>query len=260
MRFVYKLFLPLLVALSLSACGFQTVDTGHRGLKVAFGEVISEPLTEGLYFYNPFSTKIVELDTRAVSWSSQTACYTHDIQQAMVKFTVNYHLDPTQVAAVYKTIGADWAAGQNLGQIIFEEIKRELGQHDAVDVIANRNAVARVVESGITAKLLSKNIIVTGFQLTNIDYTKEFEHAVEAKVVAQQRAVEEQNHTVQIKEQAAQKVLQAEAEAKSIQIRAQALEKNDKLVQWEAVQKWNGQMPQYMMGGATPFISLNPGK
>jgi len=27
-------------------------------------------------------------------------------------------------------------------------------------------------------------------------------------------------------------------------------------VEWEAVQKWNGQMPTYMMGGAMPFIQI----
>ena len=37
--------------------------------------------------------------------------------------------------------------------------------------------------------------------------------------------------------------------------------RNAKLVEWEAVQKWNGILPQYMLGsGATPFINLNPGK
>jgi hypothetical protein len=83
---------------------------------------------------------------------------------------------------------------------------------------------------------------------------------VEQKVIAQQKAIEEQNRTKQIEEQARQKVLSAEAEAKSIQIRAQALERNAKLVEWEAVQKWNGVLPQYMLGsGATPFINLTPG-
>ena len=80
-------------------------------------------------------------------------------------------------------------------------------------------------------------------------------------MIAQQKAIEEQNRTKQIEEQARQKVLSAEAEAKSMQIRAEALEQNAKLVEWEAVQKWNGVLPQYMLGsGTTPFINLNPGK
>lgn len=29
-----------------------------------------------------------------------------------------------------------------------------------------------------------------------------------------------------------------------------------KLVEYEAVQKWNGVLPQYMMGGTTPFVNI----
>ena len=40
-------------------------------------------------------------------------------------------------------------------------------------------------------------------------------------------------------------------------IRANALSKNKALVEYEAVQKWNGILPQYMMGDSIPFINLN---
>jgi hypothetical protein len=38
-------------------------------------------------------------------------------------------------------------------------------------------------------------------------------------------------------------------------IRAQALEKNAKLVEYEAVQKWDGKLP-HITGGVTPFINV----
>ena len=41
-------------------------------------------------------------------------------------------------------------------------------------------------------------------------------------------------------------------------IRAQALSENKSLVEWEAVQKWNGILPTYMLGGTTPFINVTP--
>ena len=94
-----------------------------------------------------------------------------------------------------------------------------------------------------------------------VKYRRIKEKLLEDKVIAQQRAIEETNRTEQIKQQAMQKVIGAKAEAESMQIRAQALEQNAKLVQWEAVQKWNGVLPQYMLGGsAVPFINLNPAK
>jgi len=253
----------------LVAASMHTVETGHRGVKVRFGEVIGEGLTEGLYFVNPFTTHIVQLDTRILKWDADTQAYTRDVQQATLHFVLNYRLDPTKAHIVFRDVGEDWA-GKLVGQVVFEEMKREVGQHEAVDLIAQRDSAARQIEANVAKVLRGRDIIVTAFQLTNIDYTSEFEHAVEAKVIAQQKAIEEQNRTVQVREQATQKVetakgnaeatvLTAKAEAESISIRARALEQNAKLVEWEAVQRWNGQLPQYMLGGAVPFVNVPTG-
>ena len=40
-------------------------------------------------------------------------------------------------------------------------------------------------------------------------------------------------------------------------IRANALSKNKALVEYEAVQKWNGKLPEYMLGDTVPFLNLN---
>jgi regulator of protease activity HflC (stomatin/prohibitin superfamily) len=253
----------------LVSCSMTTVDTGHRGVKVRFGEVIGEGLSEGLYFVNPLTTDIRNIDTRVQSWNANTQAYTRDVQQATLQFVLNYRLDPTKAHVVFQQVGADWAA-KLIGQVVLEEMKREVGQHEAVDLISQRDTAARTIETNVTALLARRNVIVTGFQLTNIDYTNEFEHAVEAKVIAQQNAIEEQNRTVQVREKANQQIetakgnaestiLNAKAEAESIEIRARALERNAKLVEWEAVQKWNGTLPQYMMGNTVPFINV-PGK
>ena len=256
----------LIVALWLVFASMETVENGHRGMKVSFGKVDSELLTPGLVFVNPFTTKVVLMNVQTNKWEGDSQAYTRDVQQAKILFTLNYNLDPTKVIETYQSVGTDWA-GKLVGQVVHESIKREFGQHEAVDIIAQRDKASRAIEAEVKEKLALRNVNVTGFQLTNIDYTTEFEHAVEQKVIAQQKAIEEQNRTVQIREQAAQKVetakgnaeatlLIAKAEAESIRIRANALEANAKLVEWEAVQKWNGQMPTYMMGGTVPFIQL----
>ena len=108
---------------------------------------------------------------------------------------------------------------------------------------------------------LSDNYInVTDFQMTEINYSDVFERAIESKVTAEQEALKAKNKTVQVQEEAKQKVIAAEAEARSMAIRAQALSQNKSLVQYEAVQKWDGKMPQYMLGNSVPFINVNPTK
>lgn len=258
-----------LVVAILGSCSLQTVEPGHRGIKVTFGKPHAESLPEGLYFVNPFTSRLVEMDVRQQKWESKSAAYTKDVQQAQIAFVLTYGLSPSDAHAVYREVGTDWAE-KLVAQVVEEELKREIGQHEAVDLISQRNEAARAMEANVTRMLAARRVVVSGFQLTNIDYTAEFEQSVEAKVIAQQRAIEEQNRTVQIREQATQKieaargdseatVLRAKAEAESIRIRANALAANAKLVEWEAIQKWNGQLPTYNMGNAVPFISL-PGR
>lgn len=261
----------LVFAVIIASCSAATVGTGQVGVKTRFGEVIGEPLPAGLYFVNPFTTSVHEMDARVLKWDGTSAAYTRDVQQAGIQFTLNYRLDPSKAHVVFQTVGEQWVE-KLVGQVVHEELKREFSQHEAVEIISQRDAAARKVEANVKTTLATRNVIVTSFQLTNIDFTKEFEHAVEAKVIAQQKAIEEQNRTVQIREQAAQQVetakgnaeatlVNAKADAASIKIRAEALEQNAKLVEWEAVQKWNGQLPTYMIGGgAVPFVNVPGGK
>lgn len=258
------------VFLVLGACSMTTVDTGQRGVKVRFGEVQGESLPEGLYFVNPLTTRVVEMDTRVQRWGGRTQAYTKDVQQADIHFTVNYRLNPAEAHIVYQQVGRDWVE-KLVAWPVYEEIKRELGRYEAVTLISERDAAARKIESGIRERLRKANVEVTAFQLTNIDYTEEFERSVEAKVIAVQNAIAEKNRSVQVEEKARQQVLTAEgnakatvtnakAEAESISIRARALEQNAKLVEWEAVQKWNGELPQYMLGGTVPFVQVPTSK
>jgi regulator of protease activity HflC (stomatin/prohibitin superfamily) len=248
----------VIVVLSIAGCGVKVVDTGQRGIKITWGEVVSESLPEGFYVFNPVSTKIIEMDTRLQRFDGETAAYTRDVQQADIKYTLNYRLQQNATHIMYRDVGTDWEQ-KLIPQVVLGTLKEVVGKWDAVDLISNRDKAAASAFDAIKANLAERNVEVSRFEVTDISYTTEFETSVEQKVIAQQKAIEEQNRTKQIEEQARQKVLSAEAEAKSIQIRAQALERNAKLVEWEAVQKWNGILPQYMLGGAaTPFINLNP--
>lgn len=250
-----NMLLILLAGLSLSACGFEVVDTGNRGVKVVLGEAEEKPLPEGLYLYNPFTSDIVEINVRTQADAGEEHTYTRDIQQANIKYTVNYNLEPEAAAKVYKEVGREWEKVL-VPQIVTGTLKEVIGKWDAVDLIANRDKANRQIEDQVRQALAEKNIILTKFEITNIAYHEEFEKAVESKVTAIQRASEAKNKTVQIEEEAKQSVMKAKAEAESMKIRAEALSQNKGLVEYEAVQKWNGVLPVYVLGNSTPFINL----
>jgi regulator of protease activity HflC (stomatin/prohibitin superfamily) len=255
-----KTIIALAVSSMLTGCGFEIVDTGHRGVKTRFGEVIPPALTEGFYTYNPFTSDITDYDIRVEKFTSQTVTYTKDVQQAKVTYVINIAPDPSAITTLIKDIGPDYKE-RLFPQVVETTLKEIVGKWEAVELIENRDKAMAEAGEIIRAKLAEKNLVVSGFVATDITYTPEFEKAVEKKVVAIQEAVEEKNRTEKIREKKVQSILAAEAEAESIRIRSQALAQNKNLVQWEAIQKWDGKLPVYVLGGgAVPFINLEDKK
>lgn len=246
----------LLASTALSACGVAVVDTGKRGVKTHYGKVVGESLAEGLYFYNPLTSDIIEMDTRVKREDGETSVYTKDVQQSTISYAINYSLAKDKAHIVFELVGQDWAKTL-IGPAIAGNLKSEIGTWEAVDLIANRQKAAQNIEERLRASLAPRGINIESFQIVNIDYSDEFEQAVEAKVTAIQKAEQAKNQTVQIEEQAKQKVIAAKAEAESMEIRSRALSANTALIQYEAVQKWNGVLPQYVLGeNAMPFINI----
>ena len=97
-----------IIVVSVAGCGIKVVDTGQRGVKTRFGEITSTSLPEGLYFFNPITTKIIEIDTRVKRLDGETESYTRDVQQANIKYTLNYRLQQNQAHTMYRDVGTDW--------------------------------------------------------------------------------------------------------------------------------------------------------
>jgi prohibitin 2 len=253
-----KKFLTLLaLATILTGCGIEQVDEGYRGIKTVWGRVEGEPLTPGLYFYNPVSSGIFEILVREQKLEGSSTAFTRDTQTVTVELAVTYYPEAHKIGEIYSQFGKDWD-DKIVSPAILGSLKDAIGRFIADDLVSKREEVRDYALREIQESLSTRGIIVTRLDITNLDFQQAYEEAVEAKVVAIQRAHEAKNQTVQIEEQAKQTVLQAQAEAESMKIRSAALSQNKSLVEYEAVQKWDGKLPQYILGGGSvPFIDLN---
>lgn len=232
------------------------VGVGERGVKVTLGKTSPESFSEGVHFVTPFVSRIHKMNVKTVKSTIATMAQSRDIQQARIVYVINYNLQPDNVHKMYRQVGKDYKS------IIIEPVvegivKDKIGKWNAQDIVANREKVASEILQELREKLGKKYIDVTDFQITEIQYSQAFEQAIENKVTAEQDALKAKNQTVKVQEEARQKVIAAEAEAKSMAIRAQALSQNKNLVEYEAVQKWDGKLPEYMMGNTVPFLNLN---
>lgn len=135
-------------------------------------------------------------------------------------------------------------------------MKESFGNFAATEIVENRDQVRKQIEKELEDTLDKDYFINIQFQLTNINFDDDFENAIKEKQVAEQQALKAKNVTIQVEEQAKQTKIKAEAEAEAMRIKAKSLESNQKLVEYEAVQKRDGKLPEYMLGDTVPFINL----
>lgn len=235
--------------------GFYSIDPGHRGVLVTLGKVEQKSYQNGVGFKWPFISSMVEMDVRTKKMTEKTSSYTSDVQTAEMEYTFTYDLNPENVHILYETVGQDYES-KKIIPILNDVLKDVIGKWQAQDLVSNRDRARMDIVAGLQSRLDNRFFQNISFQFINVDYSDNFEKAIENKVIAEQRAQEAVNNTKRIKEEAEQKVITAKAEAEAMQIKSEALAKNKGLTEYEAVLKWDGKLPQYMLGNSVPMINL----
>ena len=236
---------------------FFTVSEGQKALVTTFGKASEHIYSAGMHLKLPLVQSVKRFDVKTIRADYKTQTYTKDIQTATITVSYSYNLIANDIVATYREYGNDWQQ-RILYPNLEQAVKSEVGTWNADTMVANRDKVAENILKSLQQRMLSHNypVAITNFQMINIDYSSQFEQAIEKKVVAEQKALEEANITKQVEQRAKQKVVDAKAEAESMRIRANALAQNPKLVSYEAVQKWDGKLPQIMTGNSTPILDL----
>ena len=232
-----------------------TVAEGERAILTTFGKASNNIYEAGLHVKWPIIQDIKRFDVKTIRDDYKTETYTKDIQTARITVSYSYNLISNDIVETYKTYGNQWQE-RILYPNLEQAVKAEVGTWNADQMVANRDKVASNILTSLQARMIEHNypVSITNFQMINIDYSDQFESAIEKKVVAEQAALEEANRTKQIEQKAKQQVIAAEAEARSMKIRATALANNPKLVNYEFVQKWDGKLPQIMTGDSMPIL------
>lgn len=243
------------------------VPAGHSGVLLQLQQVQPKVLPEGFNFKMPFLQTVVPFEVRIQkSESSQTAA-SKDLQNVTTTVAVNYSINPDTTNKLYQKVGLDYRA-RIIEPAIAEALKAVTAQYTAEELISKRPEVSQQVKELLTAKLGKYNVILDEISIKEFNFSAEFNTAIESKQTAEQEALRAKRVLDKVKIEAEQRIAQAEAEAKALNLKKQEvtpeliqlkeIEVQEKAleIQEKAITKWNGTMPN-VTGGAMPFIDVN---
>src|ERR671922_2357962 len=283
-RIVIPVIIGFIMLIIVLASAIRIVDAGFRGVLLKFGAVDSSvSLSEGLHFVTPFRDNVVQMEVRTQKIVENAASASNDLQDVSTQVALNYHINPDTAQVLYQQLGFDYA-NRVISPAIQESVKQVTARFNAENLITNRETVKQEIEANIKARLAPYNIVVEALSITEFQFTEQFRRAVEAKVEAEQRALQATNDLRRIEIEAQQAearavgeqqaniaraegvrqaaVLQAQGEAEAIQIVEGQLRENPRYLEWLKTQRWVGVLPLVTGGGegATPFIEIPSGR
>lgn len=287
MNLLAKIGIPVVLffGLLITACSMERVEAGHVGVRFNLYAddkgVASEEVGPGRYFLSfneelytfPTFTQNYEWKWNGEGQPNESVTFTDvDGTRINVDLGITHRVDPSKVSVLFQTYrrGIDEINDTFLRNTVVDALNRESSRMKIDQIYgAGKADLLKRVEDNVRTAVADKGIIVDRlYWIGPPRLPQAVQNALNAKVEATQNAMRRENEVQQAIAEAEKAreeakgvadaaLIRAEAEAESIRIRGEALRNNPNLVELQAVEKWDGKLPQYMLGeGATPFITV----
>jgi len=257
-KFALTLFgLFIAVMFFIALIPFTMISTGEKGIVLNMG-VVNRTIEPGFNFIMPFVEDVVVMDMTTQIESVTASAASKDLQTVTAEIAVNYQLQPEKIVDIYTSYRED-VKNRVISPAIQEAVKAATAKYTAEELITKRELARQDMVDALKAKLDGAHINVVDVSIKELNFSQQFNTAIEAKVQAEQEAQKAKNDLQRVQFESEQRVSQAQAEAEAIRIQAQAITQQggSNYVQLQAIQKWDGHLPEQMVPGSTvPFINL----
>lgn len=265
----------LIAALILILNTFVVVQAGNVRVLTQFGRTIGVTFEPGLHVKIPFIQNTVNYSTRQVTYETSdnpelsNANYpdysvdttSSDGQQIKLKYTIRFSIDGKNAEWIYNNIGNMDNVVEKVVKTEARSLSRNIPKKYTAAQLYSEQVFDVQLEIGDTLRPLfeENGIILDEFLLRKIDFTEEYFNILEEKQIAEEKIVVEKNVLEQEKIKKEQAIIKAEAEAKQIEIKGEALREYPQIIQLEFIEKLSpniswGILPEE---GIVPFLDLS---
>ena len=260
---IIGLTLVVLLICGMSCC--KLIDNSEVGIKfkkfslTEQGKLITQPVN-GLVFINPFTTSIFTYPVfvQRVDYPA----FTVTTKDPNLAYMVNRD-KATEIFTKYRRPLADIEAGY-MRTCIYDAYRITANNYTSDELMASRAKFEAEVRAMLDMSLGNEGFVVQEFT-SQITPPESLRQMIDAKNAAIQSALRAENQVKEAEANAKIEIAKAEGEAQALKIKADgeayynrtvAASLNALLVQQDAIQKWDGKLPEYNGGGALPFINL----
>lgn len=233
-----------------------TIPAGHRGVQIDFGAVQETILDEGLHFVVPIMTKVEKMSVQIQKNEIKTSASSKDLQTVHSSVVINWHLPTKDLNKLFQEIGTIRRLVTTILEPAVDEVFKAItAKYSAEEILTLRGELKETVDQSLRDRLEKYRIVVRDVSLVDIDFSREFNKAIESKQIAEQDAKKARYVADQALEEAEAEINTARGKAEAQRLINKTIDK--KILLQQAIQKWDGRFPEIMVDeGMVPFINI----
>lgn len=240
----------------------RSIDTGKIGVVTQYGQVTGRELNEGLSWVAPWGVNnVTTYDIKTQKVDANAAAATKDLQDVNATIVLTYHVNRGKVSEIHQQVGEDFQKVE-IDPQVQEAFKAVSAQYTASELITSRAVVKEAVLKNLKERV-EKNgrYTVEDIAITNFTFSAEFNKAIEAVQIANQKVAQARQELETTKVQAEKDIAAAlgAAEAQRLQLQTltpELLRKMELENQAKAIEKWNGVQPTTVADGSNLLFNL----
>jgi regulator of protease activity HflC (stomatin/prohibitin superfamily) len=248
-------------AIFIGLNSFSILGPTQYGVYERLGRVQDNIARPGLNFKIPLISNIEKYDVKVLEKQVDVAAATKDLQDLKGQVEVYFNIDIERLPEIRKTIGVMDQVIAKVVPIADEAFRAVSAQMTAEETITMRPQLRSDFDTVMKERLAPFGINYQNSSVRDLDFSAEFSKAVEEKQIAEQQAKRAVFDAQRAEQEAKARINKARGEAESQRLQAEALKAQggELVIQREFIEKWNGQLPQFIGGGnqgGIPFLNL----
>jgi len=250
------------------------IPTGYTGVRTTFGQIDEDVVENGLCVTIPFVQDVQKVNNKQQEMNFEDQIWGETSERTVVYMadvTITYSINPEYSAWLYANV-ANYKQNALPRTLVASAMKASMVALESGKV-TNRAVIeplaVRNLQNALNTKYGGNPVItIVSVNINDMDFEASYNQAIADKQIAQMNYEKQQiaNQTAVDKAaaEAEKKRIEAEAEADAIlavaEAQAAANEKlsqsiNNNLIDYEKIQKWNGQLPT--VSGGSAIVSID---
>ncbi len=241
----------VLLAFSIFSSLF-VVEVGFVGVRINVLTGETKSFSQGTYFKIPVIYKVADYDVKTQKQEVEADSASKDLQTVRARIVVNFRPIYAKVNDIHIKTGNYFT--KVLYPAIQEVAKTAISKLPVENIIVERENLRRSIEENLRKKIEDYNIIIENVNIVDIQFTKEFNRVVEEKQIEEQKVKKIQYQRMQAEEEKKRVILLAEAEAQKQKLLRDS--SNQTVINLKWIEKWDGHLPQYMLGDKSNMMIM----